>query len=123
MKSELDRAYNENIGRRIREEMKKKHMTLDELSQKTGGSVPKPTLARYVRGENAIPDDRLQAICNALNIDYLLLKQWAVSKSSVDYGMKKSDVLTDSEALLIMRYRAADQSRQKAVRVILGMDE
>lgn len=36
MKSELDRAYNENIGRRIREEMKKKHMTLDELSQKTG---------------------------------------------------------------------------------------
>lgn len=27
MKSELDRAYNENIGRRIREEMKKKHMT------------------------------------------------------------------------------------------------
>lgn len=123
MKSELDRAYNENIGRRIREEMKKKHMTLDELSQKTGGSVPKPTLARYVRGENAIPDDRLQAICNALGLDYLLLKQWAVSKSSVDHCMKKSDALTDSEALLIMCYRAADQSRQKAVRVILGMDE
>jgi len=145
MKSELDRAYNENIGRRIREEMKKKHMTLDELSQKTGGSVPKPTLARYVRGENAIPDDRLQAICNALNVDYLLLKQWAVSKSSFDLDMKKYDAFSDpswsdhvstidgheidpfsitvSEALLIGYYRAADQSRQKAARIILGMDE
>lgn len=95
MKSALDRAYNENIGTRIREEMKAKRMSLDDLSQKMKGTIPKPTLARYVRGENAIPDNRLQTICNALGIDYLLLKQWAISKSSVDLDMKKYDAFTD----------------------------
>lgn len=127
MKSELDRAYNENIGAKIHEEMKRNHISLDELSQKMEYSIPKPTLARYVRGENAIPDKRLQSICNALGIDYLLLKQWAVSKST---DTSRSDQInsidgniTAKETLLIRYYRSSDQSRQKAARIILGMDE
>lgn len=116
MKSNIDQAYNRIIGNQIHVAMSKKNMSLEDLSRVC--AIPKPTLARYIRGENTIPNSRLQAISKAVDIDFLSIKQEANELLINAYHS-----IAESDQVLIKCYRNADSSRQKAVRAILGMDE
>lgn len=148
MKNDIIDEYNTALADQIAQAMKKKHISLEYLSKLTGNTIPKPTLARYVRGENTIPDERLSIICKALNLNkkemtdkaaeemankiaenkygYLIDPDWQKELDDdepVDLHIIDPTTLTREEARMIGYYRAALSSVKKAVRLMLGMDE
>ena len=94
------------IGDLIREQRKKKHMTIESLSEICG--VPKSTISRW---ENVIikkiSRDKQEKLCIALDIDPVVF-------------FYKEEILSREEMRIIIAFREADErAREDALKMLL----
>lgn len=149
MKTKFSNAYNEELGSFIKEGMKAKKLSLDnlstELKSKLGVEIPRSSLARYVTGENTITDDRYEAVCKVLGInseegraravsamlseqqllaasEYFTSEEWHKSRPLNEHDIDPRTITPD-EVLMVGYYRDASDKDKKVVRTVLGMKD
>lgn len=70
----MDDNFIREVGKRIRETRKRKHMTMKQIAEITG--LHESTISRYEKGEIAMEIGKLKEIAKALGVDAGYLCGW-----------------------------------------------
>ena len=75
-----DKGYWPYVGEILREERRKRKLSLQDLSDKIGGVKSKQSLMRYENGQNKIDKGTLEAVCRVLALDPQEIKDQAMNR-------------------------------------------
>ncbi len=95
----------EIFGRRLKLARQKEKLSMEELSNKTGGAVSKQTISKYESGKAMAGSDILEKLANALKVpmDYFFRPfYFDISKINISFR-KKSSIKAKDESSLVSK--------------------
>lgn len=110
------------VGERIRMLRKEMHLTQSQLAELTG-FADKSGISRIENGENDLTQSKIILFANVLNTTPSFLMGWVEDPSPKRIPASKGKIATDTKNDIQSAYNEADSKTQRAVRIMLGLEE
>ena len=113
----------EIFGRRLKLARQKEKLSLEELSNKTGGAVSKQTISKYEAGKVMAGSDILEKLANALKVSMeYFFRPFSFDMSEINISFrKKSSVKAKDESSLVSKIQDKVE-RYLEIEKILSID-